>query len=154
MPSYSFPFSFTAVNGNVGQQKTTLLGKGLKSPLEEDPVTGDFKRIEGEDNVRQCLRDGILTALGERPGREGLGTIIRDMTFEQEDIVADVATPSVKDFIEAFEPRVILRGVTIRQKPINSTELVYFVVQVNYVIRATNTGDSLVFPFFLQSELT
>jgi len=142
-PAPSGNFSVPVAGASVPQ-----LGKGLLSPLREDPNTGGFQRVSDEANVRQCLRDGITTALGERPMSEGLGTIARDMLFEQSNIVADLVPPSVRDFIERWEPRAQL--VSVRAQPVaEATDSVQFKVSVVYVVRATNARNNLVFPFYL-----
>lgn len=129
----------------------SFLGKGLLSPLREDAVTGDFQLVADEANVKQCLRDGILTAIGERVMSEALGTITRDMLFEEQSVVSDLLAPSIKDFVNHFEPRVILQNVLVSMIDSN-TEMVEFRVNVTYVVRVTNTRANLVFPFFLSSQ--
>ncbi len=149
---YVYPLSYPVFGAAVSGRSIAFLGKGLKSPLREDSVTGDFQRVSDEANVMQCVKDGVFTALGERVYRESLGTIARDMLFEESPVVADLLPPSIKDFVERFEPRVMLQSVTA--KPKNTTEdLVEFVVRVVYVVRSTNQRRNLVFPYLLkQSE--
>lgn len=149
MPGFSWPVS---VPGSPTQTTSgvtvTFLGAGLLSPLREDPVTGDFQRVSGNDNVAQCVRDGILTALGERVMNEGLGTITRDMLFEESEVISDLLPPSIKDFVDRYEPRILLTSVTA--KPVSATvDRVDFVVKVIYIVRATNTKKNLVVPFAL-----
>lgn len=129
----------------------TFLGKGLRSPLREDPATGDFQTVADEENVSQCLRDGILTNLGERVMSEGLGTITRDLLFEQARAVADLVPPSVRSYVETWESRVIFISCTCEEIA-SSSESVQFEVTLRYKIRATNTTRNLVFPFYLNSE--
>lgn len=129
----------------------TFLGKGLMSPLTEDPVTGDFMRVSDEANVKQCLKDGLLTAIGERVLNEGLGTIVPEMVFEESEVVRDLTEPSIKDYVEQFEPRVILQSVKVTQTN-GSADMSAFSVFVSYIIRATNRRENLVFPFYLTSQ--
>lgn len=130
----------------------TFLGKGLRSPLREDPVTGDFQRVSDDDNVEQCLRDGILTMLGERVMAEGLGTVTREMIFENSTVVSDLVPPSIRDFIEGFEPRVLLTDCRCSPRTASDTET-EFVITVSYRIRATNSPKNLTFPFYLRAEV-
>jgi phage baseplate assembly protein W len=152
MPPITWPFVPQIPGAAAGTQVgSTFLGKGLLSPLREDPVTGGFQKVSDEDNVAQCLRDGILTNTGERIMSEALGTICRDMLFEQSDVVSDLVPPSVRDFIEQWEPRVIF--VLCSAVPVNSTdEFVQFEITIKYRIRATNSVKNLVFPFYLTSS--
>ena len=126
----------------------TFIGKGLSCPLREDPETGDFQRVESDENVRQCLKQGILTVLGERVMAEGVGTIARRLLFEESDVVADLLEPSIKDFVERYEPRVSLQTVSITQDS-SSEDMVSFKCRITYVVLATNRRDTLNFPFYL-----
>lgn len=104
--------------------------------------------MSGADNVKQCLRDGILTSLGERVMAEGVGTIARRLLFEESDVVADLLEPSIKDFVDRYEPRVSLQTVTIEQ--VSATdELVSFNCKITYVVLSSSKRDVLEFPFFL-----
>jgi phage baseplate assembly protein W len=130
----------------------SFLGAGLMSPLREDGTSSDFQRVSDEANVAQCLKDGILTMIGERVMGEPIGTIARTILFEESNSVADLLVPSVKDFITNLEPRVILQNVSVKPLPTNRSDMVGFKVQVIYVIRATTTRANLVFPFYLTSD--
>lgn len=146
--SSPWPVVPSALPAITAGRTPAFLGKGLKCPLREDPVTGDFQRVEGEDNVKQCLRDGILTSLGERVMAEGVGTIARQLIFEESDVVADLLEPSIKDFVDRYEPRVLLQSVSVEQVS-QEPDLITFKCSVVYVVRATNRRQNLVFPFYL-----
>lgn len=131
---------------------TLFLGKGLLSPLREDPDTGDFQRVRDENNVKQCLRDGVLTMLGERLMAESIGTIARTMLFEETDKVADLLEPSIRDHVERYEPRVVLSSLTVTNTSLTH-EVATFNVSLIYIVRATNRRENLVFPFYLRSDV-
>jgi len=128
----------------------SFLGKGLLSPLREDNTTGDFQVVSDEANVKQCLRDGILTAIGERVMLEPFGTITPTLLFEESDVVVDLLQPSISDYVQRFEPRVILQSAQVNMDSANPA-MTSFNVSIVYVIRATNARRNLVFPFYLAS---
>lgn len=82
--------------------------------------------------------------------REGFGTVVRTLLFENAEIIGDLIPPSVKDFIERWEPRVTLVSVTA-QAVSQDSGMAVFNVQVRYYIRATNAPGNVVFPFYLTS---
>jgi uncharacterized protein len=125
----------------------SFLGKGLKSPLRMDAdVLGGFESVEDVDNVKQCLRDGIFTSFGERPLREALGTTANDIVFENEDVIQSVLKPSIQEYVNRYEPRVILTNVSVTAQ--KDGQLSVFSVVISYTIRTTNTKDNLVVPLF------
>lgn len=149
--SSSWPLVPSALPALNASRTPLFLGKGLKCPLREDPLTGGFQTVEGEDNVKQCLRDGVLTALGERVMAEGLGTVARRLLFEESEVVSDLLAPSIRDYVDRYEPRVILSSVSVVQTSL-SEEGASYTCSIVYVTRATNKRGNLVFPFYLRAQ--
>lgn len=149
--SSTWPLVPSALPSAVLGRTSTFLGKGLRSPLREDPATGGFQTVSAQANVSQCLKDGILTRFGERVMAEPCGTLARTLLFEESEVVADLLEPSIKDFVDRFEPRVALQSVTVEETS-NTGDVVSFRCAIVYVVRATNTRHNLVFPFYLVSD--
>lgn len=129
-----------------------FLGKGLAFPLEEDPETGDFKRVEDAENIRQCLLQLVLTARFERVMRAAFGSVIPELLFEDAPVARDLIVTDLRTAIERFEPRVVLtQDPVARIDQENSTrETIGLRIAIRYRIRATNTVHNLVFPFYLK----
>jgi phage baseplate assembly protein W len=127
-----------------------VLGSGLKSPLIEDPATGDFVRVEGVDNVKDCIIGLIETRIGERVMNEDFGTLATEMLFEDQQSVIDVLPLRIIEAINIFEPRVA--KVTARAQPFENGGTQGVVIQVTWTLLSTGMADSLTYPYYLESE--
>jgi phage baseplate assembly protein W len=123
----------------------TVLGKGLKSPLQEDPATGDFARISGAENVKQCIKDLLATSIGERLMNEDAGADLQDLLFSDPDAVVDLAPRRVADAIRRYETRV--KDVRVGAERVGDRQVD---VEVSWTLRSTGTRDSLVYPFYVE----
>jgi phage baseplate assembly protein W len=123
------------------------LGKGFASPLCQDDATGDFKTVEGHENVRVCIRDLITTRIGTRVMNEDIGTEVLSLLFENIKGVVDILPFHLKEAIERHEPRV--RDVQVRAQQQGDTAVEAY---VSWVVRSTNRRDSLVHLFSISGE--
>lgn len=151
MPIYSWPVQGIFIPAIPPGKPIPFLGRGLFSPLRENSETADFQRVADEANVKQCIRDGLLTSIGERVMGEPIGTIARDLLFEESEVVTDLLEPSIRDFFDRFEPRVVVQSVRVVSTEINA-EFAAFKCSIVYVIQTTNQRDNLVFPFYLAAQ--
>ena len=123
------------------------LGRGLASPLSIDPVTKDFRRLEGPDNVKQCIIDLLTTQVGERVMNEDFGTRLPPLLFENADGLVDVIPVHVVEAISRFEPRV--RNPKARATVIGNSTIQ---VQISWEIRTSGRRENMTYPFYLQPE--
>lgn len=124
---------------NVG-----VLGKGLKSPLTNDPGNGDFETVSGADNVRQCLKDLLLTRVGERVMNEDFGTRIPDALFDDRAGIIDVIPLQIVEAVQRYEPRI--SNVSVTAAPYQENGVL---IRVTYRLRSTGRRDNLVYPLYL-----
>lgn len=122
----------------------TVLGKGVKSPLETNPTTGGLVTLSGSENVRNCIMDLISTRVGQRVMREDYGIEASDQLFENPLSVVDVVPLRIVEGIRRFEKRV--KDVRAVGRQISNT-LVH--VEVSWTLRSTGARDSLVYPFYV-----
>lgn len=122
-----------------------VLGSGLISPLTTDESTGDFQRVSGPDNVRQCIIDLLGVRVGERVMREDDGSPFPPLVFENAAGLVNVLPMLSVEAILRYEPRVT--NVTAKAVIANPTTVS---VSISWVLRATGTPDSLVYPFYLE----
>ena len=89
--------------------------KGLQYPVKITNTGGTFARNFDSQAIKAGLTQLILTQRGERPMRSDFGTITRAALFEPLDaqLLSQVET-SIRDAIDRYEPRVVLRGVSVR----------------------------------------
>ncbi len=123
------------------------LGRGLASPLSIDPVTKDFRRLEGPDKEKQGIIDLLTTRVGERVMNEDFGTRLPPLLFENADGLVEVLPVHVVEAINRFEPRV--RNPKAKAAVIGNTTIK---VEVSWELRTSGRRESLVYPFYLQPE--
>lgn len=117
-------------------------GKGLKPPFEKDPLTGDFARTTGSENLKACLLGLCVQRRGERLHHEDEG--IDSPLFESLEAAAAVL-PYRAQALVASDPRV--HRVTAAPRKLGERALA---VDVEYEERATRTKNNLVYPFYLE----
>lgn len=123
--------------------ENTVLGRGLKFPLKESVMHGDFEGVVGEDNVKQCVLDLLETRVGERLMNEDLGTTLSASLFEDPEAVVDAVPFSVITLLTENEPRIR----DVRAEAYAQERTVY--VDVSWTVRATGQRSNLVFPFYV-----
>jgi phage baseplate assembly protein W len=138
-----------ATNPNL---QKAFLGVGWAYPVGIDPVTGLTARACYEDDVRQSLMIILGTARGERVMRQDFGCGIYNLAFA----VIDTATltrveSEVRTSIQKFEPRIELIDVII--DPGQAVDGLLN-IEVDYLVRATNQVDNLVYPFYFAEGAT
>ncbi len=121
------------------------LGKGLKSPLEQDPYTGDFKISEREENVKSCISDLIGTPVGTRVFNEDFGSPFPPLLFENIPGLLDILPLHARAAILRYEPRV--KDVAASAKRVGENAIV---VRITYVIKATGAQANLTYPFYTE----
>lgn len=127
-----------------------FLGTGWSFPPRFSKVKKGVVLVSGEDDIRESLRILLTTSLGERFLQPKYGCNLDELLFEPlNTTVKTYIRGLVKQAILHFEPRIELEDVEIEtiDEPAGKIELV-----VNYRVRATNSRDNLVFPFY-QAEV-
>lgn len=125
-----------------------FVGTGWRFPLLPGP-TGRLEYSDGAENVEHSLRVLLLTSLGERIMRFDFGSRASELVFApggQRHL--RLLESTVREAIRNWEPRVEVLDVSI-EADLEEPERVN--VSLAYQIRATNTRDSLVFPFYLDT---
>ena len=102
--------------------------------------------LSGEEDIESSLQILLSTALGERIMQPKFGCNLSDMVFENLDVTLQT---EMKNRIEVailfYEPRVDLEGIALT--PDETGGLI--IIDVRYIVRATNTRGNLVYPFYL-----
>ena len=101
----------------------------------------------GPDNITQSLKVLLGTDLGERLMHPNYGCGISRLLFEPVDqrTITKIQN-SISDAILLYEPRVNLVGVDVFQDR-NETGLLK--INIDYVIKVTNSRFNLVYPFYI-----
>jgi phage baseplate assembly protein W len=127
-----------------------FLGRGWSFPVRLDG-NGQIAAspVESpEDKVRQSVEIILRTAPGERMMRPDFGCGIHNLVFDSinDDLLSQVLS-QVSDALTRWEPRIELLGVDARQDSDTPNRLL---IEIDYLVRTTNSRFNLVFPFYVQ----
>ncbi len=123
-----------------------FLGTGFRFPFTVDP-SGGIALSKYEDNVEECVRIILGTALGERVMRAEFGCGIHDLVFAAPNpqLVGKIQA-AVVDALSRFEPRIELLGVDVVP---DDAEPGLMRIEIDYRLRAASSRFSFVYPFYL-----
>jgi len=125
-----------------------FLGIGWGFPPEFNKHAGSLavKMVEEDDDIQESLRILLSTRPGERVMQPDYGCRLNDIVFET---MNESTITELKDVIERavlfFEPRITLQSIDINTDEIYDGKLK---IQLNYLIRRTNTRSNMVYPFY------
>jgi Bacteriophage baseplate protein W len=127
-----------------------FLGRGWAFPLQPDGA-GGLGYAAGQAHVEQSLKVLLLTSLGERVMRPGLGCQAPKLVFAPGSVqYLRLLETTVREAVRDWEPRVELEDVRAEATPGGENNVV---VNIAYKIRGSNARGNLVFPFYLGVEL-
>jgi phage baseplate assembly protein W len=88
--------------------------KDLAVSFDANPNTEDFATVSNENAIKQSVRNLMMTAFGERPFQQDIGSRVRGLLFEPFDIFsAEDIRDEITNTIERLEPRVEVRAVDV-----------------------------------------
>lgn len=128
----------------------SFLGTGWGFPPVFDKTSKSVSLLSDEADIKSSIFLLISTRIGERVMRSEFGSDLKGMLFENlstgnralmEDLVREALT--------RYEPRIIVNLVEAVQ-PEPGLGLIN--INVDYNVRATNTRDNLVYPFYLSDN--
>jgi phage baseplate assembly protein W len=126
-----------------------FIGSGWAFPLRTDP-TGGIALVQREREVQEAIRLILGTAYGERPMRPEFGCGIHDFVFAPADATtAGRIAYAVSVSLRRWEPRIELHDVVVTTDEADGATLY---IDVQYVLRGTNSPRNLVFPFYVIPE--
>jgi phage baseplate assembly protein W len=124
----------------------SFLGRGWPFPPAFDPHTGQVMMVQTEEDIAQSLRILMQTRPGERVMQPAYGCRLHDLVFEpmSGETRAAIAV-AIERAILHFEPRIALTHVEVADDDWIEGRLT---IRLDYRIRATNTRNNIVFPFY------
>jgi phage baseplate assembly protein W len=127
----------------------SFMGRGFNFPIRVDG-NGSMEMSEDEDNIQQAIHLILGTAKGERLYRSGFGCAIHDLVFQPNNqVTASRVAAAVKEALITFEPRIM--DVEVEASP-DGYQANLMNVQIQYVVRALNKRENMVYPFYLRRE--
>lgn len=125
----------------------SFLGRGARFPFSADPQRGGLASASGEEQIRQSLWLILTTAPGERVMRADFGCGIHDLVFESmSDSMIGRVADAVRSALARWEPRIDLVSVSVTP---DEQEQSLLLIAIDYAIRATNSRQNLVYPFYV-----
>lgn len=126
--------------------KTDFLGKGWSFPPNFDLDTNTVDMTEKNEDIRRSLQILLTTTVGERVMQPKYGCNMEDLLFESLDTTTKTL---IKDRITTailyFEPRIDATRIELNTQNELEGELL---IEIDYVVRATNSRFNFVFPFY------
>jgi phage baseplate assembly protein W len=125
---------------------SNFLGVGFRFPFSVGN-NGGIQLSKYEQNIEESVRIVIGTALGERQMRPTWGCRIHDFVFAPNNTSTQTLVAyHVEDALIKHEYRIRDIEVAAMADPDQAERIL---VDVRYTIRATNSIQNLVFPFYL-----
>lgn len=124
-----------------------FLGTGWKFPVGIDKATGRIQMSSNEESIRESIRIIIGTRKGELPMHPDFGCGIQEYAFETADYTTLYAMKTeVEHALTRWEPRITDVYAQVSDEQIDKGILM---IDVSYVVRATNNQYNLVYPFYI-----
>jgi phage baseplate assembly protein W len=121
-----------------------FLGVGWGFPLR--PVDGRLRWASYDERVEQAIGIILLTARGERVMLPQFGAGLRTWVFEPNSPATHRGLErDVRAALIDWEPRIDVKQVTARAGEESNLVL----IEIDFVVRATNTFYNRVYPFYL-----
>ncbi|MBQ9549552.1 MAG: GPW/gp25 family protein [Lachnospiraceae bacterium] len=125
-----------------------FLGTGCKFPVEIDPATGRFMTVSGNRSVKESIYLILMTQRTERLVRPSFGSDIMNFTFmDTGTTMMSILKRNIIQTIMDQEPRVADLDVITEYR--EKQGVIY--INLEYLVRDTNTRDNMVFPFYLDN---
>lgn len=85
----------------------TLRARGWKFPVEIDPLTGKFKTVEGDEDIKEAIRIILTTKKGERVGLPTFGSNLFNFMFASMNYTElKELEYEIKEALTTWEPRI------------------------------------------------
>ncbi|UVI27387.1 GPW/gp25 family protein [Paenibacillus spongiae] len=127
-----------------------FLGVGWNFPVVVNGASGRIALATHEQDIEQAIRIILFTAKGERVMRPDFGCGIHNYVFASLNTATiGLMESSVREALIRWEPRIIVKGVTVSQDP-SALALGKLLIDIQYVVRSTNEPYNLVYPFYLR----
>lgn len=123
-----------------------FLGQGLKYPLSVKKAK--MRTSVGEDSIKESIVLILGTARGERVMRPDFGCRLNEMVFASIDMgTATLIQSYVEEALLNWEPRIEVTNVNATV----SADKTVVEVLIEYIVKASNSKENLVYPFYLES---
>ncbi len=146
------------MNGFKPDPAKAFLGVGWAFPTQL-AADGSIAEAVYEQDIREAIWIILSTKPGERVMRPDFGAGLKQFVFEPVNTTTIAALQTrVRESLIDWEPRIDVLNVQVTPKLTQGTRDVrvlrgqasLLLIEINYRVRATNTLNNLVYPFYLQ----
>ena len=124
-----------------------FLGRGWKFPIQVDSITGRIKMSEYEDDIVEAIGLILGTRKGERVMRPDFGSGVFEYIFSEINATnMSLLSNEIETALIKWENRIKDVDVDIDLAPGEENKLI---ITINYVVKRTNNGNNLVYPFYI-----
>jgi phage baseplate assembly protein W len=128
------------------EQQIDFIGTGWSFPIRVNK-RGGIELARGERDVEQAIGTILRTPTGERRMRPLFGCAIQDLTFAPNDPTTHGRIArEVTEALSLWEPRIEVLDVDVQLNQADPSEVL---IDIHYLLRATNERRNLVYPFYL-----
>ncbi len=128
-----------------------FLGRGWKFPVRVDEATGRIITSDYEEDIKEAIKIIIMTRKGERVMQPEFGCGLSEYVFGGTDYTTVTQMENeIRSALVNWEPRII--DVNVRVEA-DSNELSRLIINVDYVVRATNNPYNLVYPYYMSEGI-
>ena len=126
--------------------KEDFLGRGWHFPMSTDG-RGGIALSAAEADIDASIMVILGTAKGERVMRPEFGSSIHDFVFAPNNTTtAGLLSYHVQEALARWEPRIDVAAVNVQPDSVDQSRVL---IEVQYIVRATNDERNLVYPFYL-----
>lgn len=131
---------------NRATAKRDFLGAGWKFPLQVN-AQGGIAMARYEQSIEESIYQILGTAPGERVMQPEFGCGMHEFVFAPNNpTTRTMVIDAVRRALVAFEPRIDVLTVNA-EAPEQEENLL--IIRVDYRVRANNTLENLVYPFYI-----
>ena len=131
----------------TGFAQDDFLGKGWSFPPTFLPALQGVEVTEKEDDINRSLQILLSTRTGERVMQPKYGCNMDEMVFEPlTTTIKTIMKDKIKTAILYFEPRIDVTSILMDTSNEMEGEIL---IEIDYVIRATNDRFNFVFPYYI-----
>ena len=125
---------------------TLLTPRDLNMQFSISPNTGDIALKTGSNAVKEAIKNLIMTKKLERPFQPGVGSSIRELLFEPNDIITEqLIEDEIRTVVANFEPRANILNVTVESDRDGAG------YQIKIIFSVVNETEPVTFTTFLES---
>lgn len=128
------------------ENNKSFLGLGWTFPPTFDNRTGLLKMLSSEEDIDSSLEILLSTKQGERIMHPNFGCNLEELLFNPLDrTLITYISDLIKTAILYYEPRIDVQKIDIYEDDIINGKII---IDVEYLVRATNSRKNKVFPFY------